>query len=765
MRTAVFKIGHHITRWVRRARPWLAASGALLVAGGWIAAWRAAPNASLPLAAALGALGGMTLLALTALLGHRRAANSAASCPSDALPSVGRILGQALANTDATVILCNRKGRVLWVNNGFTKLTGYTLDEAQGKQATDLLAGPDTDLVTLGHLKRCLDRCKPYRGEILNYTKGGRPYQFSFESLPIYDARGRVKTIVAIGRDVTDRVRAEEALGEEESRYRAIFEAVTNSLLIFDRKGTIVEANPAACAMYGYPREQLVGLSGGQLVQSDHHHVFAKFQRKVAAGESFHMVSRDVCRDGAEIDVEVHGASLIFRGEPALLAVLTDITERQRVQRELHEYAEALQTANHSLEEYSFAAQAASRAKSEFLANMSHEIRTPMTAILGFAEILRSEGDLSKAPPTRIEAIDTVLRNGEHLLRLINDILDLSKIEACRFGVERDECALLGLVSDVQDLVEIRARAKNLPFIVEYAGAVPETIQSDATRLRQILVNLIGNAVKFTDSGEVRLRMEHLDLPERSMLEFTVIDTGVGIAGDKLDSVFQPFTQAEEHGGRRGGTGLGLTISRELARLLGGELTVESKVGEGSTFRLRVPTGPLDGIRRIADPATTAVARRVKPLADQFDAASVRLQGRILLAEDGPDNQRLIECILRRTGTEVVIVDDGQQAVERAEAADQAGESFDLILMDMQMPVLDGYEATRRLRRDGCAIPIVALTAHAMKGDRMKCLDAGCDDYATKPIQRPQLLRLVSHYLLPSGQSCDEKSLQAGPNV
>ena len=747
MRSAIFKLGLRIAIGVGHAWPWLAISGALLVAGGWLAAWRAAPDALLPLAAAMSTLGGITLLAVATLLGYRRAAKAAAANLSATLPSVGRVLGQVLANTEASILLCDRKGRVIWVNNGFTQLTGYALDEVRGHHSAALLIGPDTDLGTLHEVGECLNRCMPYRGEILNYTKDGRPYHVSFEALPICDGMGRLKSVVAIGRDVTDRVRAEEALREEESRYRAIFEAATNSLVIYNRDGVLIEANPAACAMYGYARDQLIGLSGLQIVHPDCHHLFAEFQRKVAAGEPFQAVSRDVCRDGAEIDVEVHGAGLIFKSEPALLAILTDITERQRAQRELREYAEALQAANHSLEEYSFAAQAATRAKSEFLANMSHEIRTPMTAILGFTEMLRSEGDLSKAPPARIEAIDTVLRNGEHLLRLINDILDLSKIEAGRFGVEQMECSLLGLVADVQDMVEIRARAKNLPFIVEYAGAVPATIQSDATRLRQILVNLIGNAVKFTDSGEVRLRVAHLDLPESSTLEFAVIDTGVGIASDKLDSVFQPFTQAEQHGGRRGGTGLGLTISRELARLLGGELTLESKLGQGSTFRLRVPTGPLENARWIANPAKTAAARRANPRADAFDTASMELQGRVLLAEDGPDNQRLISFILRRTGADVAIAENGQQAIDCVEAANQAGKPFDLILMDIQMPVLDGYEATRRLRRDGCTIPIVALTAHAMKGDRMKCLDAGCDDYATKPIQRPQLLRLVSHYL------------------
>ena len=702
----------------------------------------------MPTAAAISTLAGLGLVVLATRLRLLRQWHTRTSAYLENIgPSVGRVLNQVVANTESSILLCDQSGRVLWVNNGFTRLTGYTFAEVQGCNAADVLIGPETDLCILDDLGRCLDRCEPYRGEILNYRKDGGSYMVAFEALPICDAQGRPKSIVAMGRDVTDRLHAEQALREEESRYRAIFEAVTDALVIYNQDGTVIEANPAACAMYGYTRAQILGLSYAEIVQQECHPIFDEFQKTVTAGNSFHAVSRDVRSDGAVIDVEVHGVRLTFKGELTLLAVLTDITEQQRAQRELREYAEALQVANHSLEEYSFAAQEASRAKSAFLANMSHEIRTPMTAILGFAEMLRTDGDLSKAPPSRIEAIDTVLRNGEHLLRLINDVLDLSKIEAGRFSVEHNECCVLKLVSDVQDMVEIRARAKNLPFVVEYAGSVPETVQTDAMRLRQILVNLIGNAVKFTDTGEVRLRVEHIETAGSSVLEFAVIDTGVGISTSKLDTVFQPFNQAEEHGGHRGGTGLGLTISRELARLLGGDIAVESTLGQGSTFRLRVPTGAMDGVRHISNPAQVAASHRLNPSVEEVDSSQIRFSGRILLAEDGPDNQRLIECILRRAGAEVLVVDNGQAAIQEVEAGFFEDNPFDLVLMDMQMPVMDGYEATRRLRRGGYTLPIVALTAHAMKGDRLKCLDAGCDDYASKPIQRPQLLRLVSHYL------------------
>jgi signal transduction histidine kinase/ActR/RegA family two-component response regulator len=396
-----------------------------------------------------------------------------------------------------------------------------------------------------------------------------------------------------------------------------------------------------------------------------------------------------------------------------------------------------------ALEQTARQAQTATQAKSEFLANMSHEIRTPMTAILGFTELLLEEGDIATAPPSRVEAIKTIRVNGEHLLQLINDILDLSKVEAGRLDAERIACSPVQLLADVHSLMTVRAAAKKLPLRCGFAGPIPETIVSDPTRIRQVLVNLVGNALKFTETGAVEVTGRLLDgSDEAPRLCFEVRDTGIGLTPEQMQMLFQPFTQADVSTTRKfGGTGLGLAISKRLAGLLGGDIAVESTPGQGSTFRVTFATGSLDGVRLLDNPDLSVVVGTSTAAAT---TQMVSLAGcRILLAEDGPDNQRLIAFVLKKAGATVELADNGRIGLEKALAAAQRGEAFDVILMDMQMPEMDGYEAARRLRAAEYDGPIIALTAHAMEQDRRKCLEAGCDDYASKPIDRAALLATI----------------------
>ncbi len=384
------------------------------------------------------------------------------------------------------------------------------------------------------------------------------------------------------------------------------------------------------------------------------------------------------------------------------------------------------------------AAEASNRAKSEFLANMSHEIRTPLTGILGFADVLLSggdDGDLAK----RHEYLTTIQASGQHLLGLINDILDLSKIESGRLEFESEACHPDRIVSDVVRVLQVKAEEKSLDLSVHWKTPVPQIIYTDAARVRQALMNVVGNSIKFTPHGSVEVLGRYVPSPDASQLVLEVRDTGIGIAPDALERIFNPFVQADNSVTRRfGGTGLGLAISRRIARGLGGDLTATSELGKGSKFTLCVDVGDVTGVPMIVPAAVEKVrtphaAGGGKHLLPPVD---------ILLVEDGETNRKLIKLMLQRAGARVTMAENGEVGCQAA-----LQRSFAVILMDMQMPVLDGYSATRRLRSAGYGMPIVALTANAMTADREKCLAAGCTDYLTKPINPDQLFETIQRVL------------------
>jgi len=387
------------------------------------------------------------------------------------------------------------------------------------------------------------------------------------------------------------------------------------------------------------------------------------------------------------------------------------------------------------------AALAAAQAKAEFLANMSHEIRTPMTAILGYLNLL---GSSDTTPAERAAHLGTIRRNGEHLLHILNDILDLSKIEAGKITVDRAPFALVPFVAEIASLMRPRAVEKGLTFAVACTGAIPERIDADATRLRQVLLNLLSNAIKFTETGGVRLGISVAEAP--AMLRFDVEDTGIGLSAEAIAKLFAPFTQSDASMTRRfGGTGLGLAISKRLAQTLGGDIEVRSTVGAGSVFSLTIDPGSLDGVPMLEAPDLTPAPE--EPVAVVVPETDTSLVARVLLAEDTPDTQRLFAYYLRKAGAEVDIAENGLLARDRALAAAAAGRAYDVILMDMQMPELDGEQATAQLRRAGYRGPIIALTAHAMQSEREKCLRAGCDDFASKPIDPETLVATIRRHL------------------
>jgi CheY-like chemotaxis protein/nitrogen-specific signal transduction histidine kinase/HPt (histidine-containing phosphotransfer) domain-containing protein len=400
--------------------------------------------------------------------------------------------------------------------------------------------------------------------------------------------------------------------------------------------------------------------------------------------------------------------------------------ERRRLQREL----EALSAARDE-------AVAASHSKSSFLANMSHEIRTPLSSIIGFAELMQDE---QAAAADKIDAAKTIVRNGRHLLEVINDILDMSKVESNLLTLERLEVALPKLLGDIEALAASRANEKSLLFTIVHHLPLPPALLTDPVRLKQILLNFCSNAIKFSKAGEVRLEVS-FDAAANTV-RFDVIDTGIGMTEQELGRLFKPFVQADVSTTRNfGGTGLGLYISKRLAGMLGGEIRVASEPGRGSRFSLTVPVG---ATCRAIDLLTSG-RDFVDLQRPAFQITSIeipKLSGRVLVAEDGLDNQRLVASYLRRAGVEFDIVDNGRLAVDHALAHEYA-----LVLMDIQMPVMDGVAATELLRRSNYRGPIVALTANVMQGDMAAYRQSGCTDVLAKPIDRRRFYAVLSRHV------------------
>jgi two-component system CheB/CheR fusion protein len=415
------------------------------------------------------------------------------------------------------------------------------------------------------------------------------------------------------------------------------------------------------------------------------------------------------------------------QGEPfSMFGVHYDVTEEKSLKMELEA---ARQTA-----------EAASQVKSEFLANMSHEIRSPLTAVLGYSDLILVETDRKKARDFAVK----IKQNGQYLLEIVDDVLDLSRAEANKLILREERFSPQRLMADLCSVMRMRAREKGIDLSLCAEGEIPETIEGDPIRLRQILLNLIGNAVKFTSQGQIVVTMR-LENPGNGeyMLAFEVHDTGIGIAPGDLERMFEPFEQAETSSSRRyQGAGLGLTISKHLSEMLGGTITVRSELGRGSVFTVRLPTGSLHDIRRVSlDPNLLITVHTTWPAETQY-----QLNARVLIVDDIEDVRVLLEQILCGAGASVKTAADAEQALQCVAQAEESGDAFDLILMDIMLPGMDGVEAVRRLRAGGFRRPIVALTAAARESDRQRCLQAGCNDYFCKPIEDEHLLAMVDNY-------------------
>ena len=635
----------------------------------------------------------------------------------------------------AIVSVTDPSGVITEVNDTFCSISGWSREELIGKTHR---------IVNSGHhgkefwaeAWRTIRNGGVFSSEVCNRRKDGSLYWVAAVIVPFRSTSGEITKYVSIRHDITTRKAAEERIAASERQFRALADSTPALIWVVGPDAKCTWVNRGWREFTGRTMEEESGDGWIEGVHPDDRtrcfDTFIDAFRRRAVFEFEYRLRRS---DGEQRWVLDRGAPHVGANGEFLgyVGLAIDVTEM----RELRE-----------------AALAANTAKSEFLANMSHEIRTPLTAILGYAEILRDDGDLLIAPERRVATIDTIRSAGGHLLTVINDILDLSKIESGKMTVEKIETDLPRLIGQTAALIRPRAAEKGVALDCVGETLLPRFVLTDPTRLRQILMNLIGNAAKFTDSGAVRLRVGVDGATAGERLVVDVEDTGPGMSEEEAARLFGVFAQADSSVTRRfGGAGLGLAISRRLARLLGGDVElVRTAPGAGSTFRFAMPLKVVGGAERVE---LRSGERAVEPALQEEGAPA--LSGRILVAEDGRDNQKLIQFILTRFGAEVELAENGRVALEMIAAAESAGRPYDLLLTDMQMPEMDGYSLARTLRGLGRTLPIVALTAHAMAEDRDKCLAAGCDDYTTKPVDRKHLIETCAKWLaqrLPVGPGC-----------
>jgi len=663
-------------------------------------------------------------------------------------------------NAKDVIGTCDLNLRCTYISPSVNLLRGFTVEEAMAQTVEEMFTPASANLArktfaeTMVAAEKDQSVCNlPVKLEAEQTCKDGSTVWVELHMSFLLEEDGSPTGILGIARDITERKQAEETLRRSKEEYVAVTNLTGDIIVRTDRQDRWIFMNDGACEFWGSSREELLGVTfGDYLHPGDAEDTNKAIQEMTRSKQPLKGLKNRQRTPNGWRTVEWNSTLVLDQAGNyvGVQATGRDVTEREQMEQDLKDTAAALELANKTLAQYNETANAANRAKSAFLANMSHEIRTPMTAIIGFADMLLEKVEKED----NLAAVSTIKRNGEQLLELINDILDLSKIEAGKLDVMPASCSPVKVVAGVASLMRLRAETKNLPLEIEYLGAIPETIQCDHTRLRQILINLTGNAIKFTETGSVRLvtRLVH-GMGRPPCLRFDVVDTGIGLTQEQIPDLFQPFTQADSSTAREfGGTGLGLAISKRLAEMLGGDITVSSSLGQGSTFSLTVETGPLDGVSMLDNPEEAVTENRQK--VDPRVAHKVKLNGRILLAEDGSDNQRLIMFILKEAGAEVTLAENGQIAYDQALAAEEEGNPFEVILMDMQMPVMDGCTATRKLREAEYTGSIIALTANVMIGDKDKCREAGCDDYLAKPIDRNVFLPLIARHTTRQRTGC-----------
>jgi PAS domain S-box-containing protein len=659
----------------------------------------------------------------------------------------------------------DRQGIVRRVNGRQCKLMGLLAVQVVGKHCAELIPSIDRERYREQLTRRLAGETAilPYQREYIH--RDGSKTAVEIHERLLRDNKGAVSGMRMAAIDITDRKKSEDAAYQAASEMRALFQAFPDLYLQLDRNGNILDSKGGQSSDPFLVPEKFVGRNLREILPAATVAQFGTAQEKVRKTKGMEMVEFTV--DG-KTGQQIYETRLLPVNWDQWIAILRNISARKADEERLKRYALELERKNEEMESALTTAREATRMKSRFLANMSHEIRTPMNGVLGMTDFLLG----TELNAEQQEYAGSIKRSADSLLLLINDILDISRIEAGKLRLDRVAFPLKAKVEETGSLFALQARAKGLEFLCDVPASLPDVAVGDPGRLGQVLTNLLGNAIKFTDHGRIGVTVESLRQTKGDILvRFVVHDTGIGISRDNQGRLFESFTQGDDSSTRKyGGTGLGLAISKQLVELMGGEIGVESEPQRGSHFWFTVLFGAAAENERtlaprqrppmpappppVARPAPTSPSAPVAPKqetkpsagsASPNNGAVISRKYRILLAEDNEINKRITLRLLDKLGLAADAVMNGEEAVAALEKS-----KYDLVLMDCQMPGMDGYEATAAIRnREGTArrTPICALTANAMEGDREKCLAAGMDDYVSKPVGLEKLREALDRWL------------------